>query len=221
MRLILIRHAEAVINLTGINAVKDACLGLTQKGVQQAGHLVKRLRDSGELSDCQVFLTSPVPRAMQTSAILATVLPVKTCIEEVGLSEVNPGEAEGMTDQEFLDKYGDFFKGAKPPGGESLAEFASRVQILLQRLTGQYPDKTVVAVTHGGVLAATMAILFSISSYDWAPTGITEIHWQDGQWQLVRQNDWTHLEGAPEENQPLDWDVMKAYLAAARDKPRL
>jgi broad specificity phosphatase PhoE len=200
MRLILIRHAEAIANLQGINAVKDACRGLTKQGIQQAEHLVERLRASGELSDCQVFLTSPVPRARQTAAILASALPVKTCIEEVSLSEVNPGEAEGMTDQEILEKYGDFYQGGKPPGGENLADFVSRVQTLLGRLPDQYPDKTVVAITHAGFLIATVAILFSLHDHDWAPTGITEIHWQDGQWQLVRQNDWTHLHGAPKEN---------------------
>jgi broad specificity phosphatase PhoE len=196
MRLILIRHAEAVANLQCINAVKDACRGLTELGIQQAEHLAERLRASGELSDCQVFLTSPVPRTKQTAAILASALPVKTYIEEVSLSEVNPGEAEGMTDQEILEKYGDFYQGGKPPGGENLADFVSRVQTLLEHLPSQYPDKTVVAVTHYGFIQAALWVLFSLPATDQAPTSITEILWQDGIWQLVRMNDKTHLEQA-------------------------
>ena len=99
-----------------------------------------------------------------------------------------------MTEQEILKKYGDFYRGAKAPGGESLPEFLHRVQTFLEPLPNQYPDKTVVAITHFGFIQATLVILFSLHDTDLAPTGITEIHWQDGKWQLVRLDDKTHLE---------------------------
>jgi broad specificity phosphatase PhoE len=57
----------------------------------------------------------------------------------------------------------------------------------------------ILVVTHSGVLSMIMASFVDGDSkrwrdhWGWEVTGVTELHHQDGQWQLIRQNDVTHL----------------------------
>lgn len=76
MRLALVRHGEAEVLNRRIIGGPTGCLGLTPHGHAQAEALARRLASTGELADCSALLCSPLPRARETAAVLARVLPV-------------------------------------------------------------------------------------------------------------------------------------------------
>ncbi len=87
-------------------------------------------------------------------------------------------------------------------GYETGLEFSGRVQSALNRLLQEYAGKTIVIVTHGGVIAASFHYFFGLSgatparvSLNAQHTSIT--HWYQlphGQtWALERYNDAHHL----------------------------
>jgi probable phosphoglycerate mutase len=74
--------------------------------------------------------------------------------------------------QEHWDTFGGFF--ARPPGGESLADVASRVYTFLNMLFRDRAGQVVFVVTHGGALRA-FRFLLERWTYDQA------LSWPDGE----------------------------------------
>lgn len=82
---------------------------------------------------------------------------------------------------------------APPGGGESLDALAVRVGAWLDAHTAV--DAPLVAVTHGGVVRAAVAVALGAPAaaawrIDVAPGSLTELHAHDGRWRLTRAN-WT------------------------------
>lgn len=205
MKLILIRHAESEHARQGLIADVLGCRGLTVQGVQQAEQLAMRLRTTGEANDCSVLLSSPVPRARQTAQILQSALPVEGIHEASDLCEIRPDAAGGLSNAAYQARFGAFDPVAEPqrpfaPGGESWSHFVTRVDTTLERLAVQYPDQTVVAVTHAGFIVVAFLCLFAIprpgtgTSIDPCHTSLTIWHCRSSSWQLERYNDAWHLD---------------------------
>ena len=98
--------------------------------------------------------TSTLPRAWQTAEYVARALQLPVQPDD-DLHEVRPGEADGMTVDEWRTRYlppgqsavHDPFQ-AVSPGGESWAAFLARAGAALAALVDRHPDQTVVAVCH-------------------------------------------------------------------------
>ena len=175
MRLMLIRHAEADF----VEAAKESGApqdkGLTSTGRGQAYALARHLRASRELEDCQAFLSSPLPRAVQTAAILADALALPAVCEEIALSEI-----------------GDL--PSTPARGEDLAEFFARVHAAMNDLAERFRGKTIAAVTHAGFIWVSISVLFDIpmrgrrARFDPENASLTEWSLSDGIWRLERYN---------------------------------
>lgn len=204
MRLVLIRHGASEHSSRGIIADVAGCTGLTEHGRTQASALVDRLRATGELSDCDILLSSPAPRARQTAELLANALPVGAIKVDDDLREVRPGDAEGLSWEEYRATYGAFELHASPnrpfaPGGETWAEFIARVQTAHQRLAERFAGRTVVAVSHAGFVVASLFLLFDIpwsgrAAYlEPTHTALTEWRVSGTTWTLMRYNDASHL----------------------------
>src|SRR5258706_3209794 len=97
MRLILIRHGASAHALRGIIAGGSSCSGLTDGGFRQAHLLARRLRAMPEASDAYTLLSSPVLRAYQTADVLARIVEILPITQDNDLTEVHPGEAEGLS----------------------------------------------------------------------------------------------------------------------------
>jgi broad specificity phosphatase PhoE len=204
MHLTLIRHAESNHIQSGMISGKKSCTGLTPEGFSQAHRLADRFRVTGDHIGCQVFLTSPVLRARQTAEIIAQALPVGTPIPDSDLVEQIPGDADGLTHQEFRELYGDFNpeiepKRPFPPNGESWMGFVERVNCTLERLATQYAGQHVIAVTHAGFIVVAFMVLFHLppsGSRAWIDplnTSLTEWVKDKGIWHLLSYNDTWHL----------------------------
>jgi 2,3-bisphosphoglycerate-dependent phosphoglycerate mutase len=208
----LIRHAEAYANVdpTGPVAGMKGDRGLTELGRQQAAKLRDRLVTSGELTP-DAFLSSPLPRARETAEIIQPAFGLDIEIEP-DLEEVRVGEADGEPILAVIKRYGlpgfrrQPFKPISP-GGEYWAQFVLRVGTTLNRLASMHEGKTLVMLTHGGFIDASLIAHFSAGvlvppprlEFDTLNTSITtwvrhgeDTHWH---WRLGLYNDYAHVRG--------------------------
>ncbi|HEY3239006.1 MAG TPA: histidine phosphatase family protein [Acidimicrobiia bacterium] len=213
-RLVLIRHGESRSTVDQVVGGHEGCTGLSDLGRRQAEALAARLNYTGELSDATVLLTSILPRAIETAEIIAPTFGGLLAKQDCDLCEIHPGEADGLTWEEFRSRYvpADGSRNLyRPwsPGGESWVTFLARVGATLGDVAKRHPGETVVIVCHGGVIEGSLAAFgnqplrrpFDVSIEN---TSITE--WsrtEDGagagppppevRWRLVRFNDAAHL----------------------------
>jgi broad specificity phosphatase PhoE len=206
VRLILIRHGEAHHSFNGLIAGDRGCTGLTERGIAQSRALARRLLATGELRDCVALLSSPVRRARQTADLLAAALPGAPLEEMPDLRELHPGDADGLSWDDYRARFGAFDLRAEPqrpfaPGGETWDAFTTRVRATLDGLAARYAGQTVAAVTHAGFIVVATLLLFAIprpgtgARIDPEHTALTEWQVTNGIWRLVRYNDAYHLLG--------------------------
>jgi probable phosphoglycerate mutase len=210
-RLFLIRHGESVAQVEGFLSGHDTCRGLSDLGRAQVQALHDRLQRTGEIQ-ADVLLTSVLPRAIETAAIISPAIGGLDAIQDCDLCEIHPGDGEGLTWAEWTEKYfREDYDPATPgaPNGESWIGFNERVAGALRRYVEEHAGKVIVAAVHGGVIEA------SISAFmDLAPThgklvpltnaSITEWVLHEPQfgprgerWQLARYNDAAHVAALP------------------------
>ena len=213
-RLFLIRHGQAFSNVEPMIAGIRGDAGLTPLGVMQAERLRDRLAASGEIK-ADVFLASSLPRARQTAQIIAPALGLGAPTLDDDLHELRPGdEADGLSLDEFKRRFGwvdqiDFPLRPFAPGGESWARFVLRVAEEMERITSKHAGKTIVAVTHGGVIDSAFLYFFGMSNTAFASasfythnTSLTgwlrEMVRGRMRWRLAFYNDDSHLRGLAE-----------------------
>ena len=168
-RLVLIRHGESRSTVDRVVGGHEGCGGLTDRGVLQAKALYERLARTGELAGAAALLTSVLPRAIETAEIIAPALGGMTAEQRCELCEIHPGEADGLTWEEFGARYrpeglasGNPFS-PMAPGGESWGSFFVRVGEALLRAASDHAGRTAVVVCHGGVIEGSFAALGGLS----------------------------------------------------------
>ena len=206
--LYLIRHGESVANVEPAIGGMRGDAGLTDRGRRQAERLAARLSTWGPRADH--LYASTLPRARETAGYVASALGLEVSYDDE-LQELRPGEADGLSVAEWLRRFpawqnGPFANPYAPfaPGGESWAGFLARAGAALDRLVTEHAGRTVVAVSHGGVVEASFYLAFGLGGSSTAVaftpvnTGIT--HWRhdpsvNGRptWTLVSYNDARHL----------------------------
>jgi len=198
-RLLLIRHGEAYCNARGVVGGPLGCGGLTELGRRQAEALGERLAYSGELREATALYTSVLPRAIQTAALLARGLPDLTPVEDCDLCELHPGEADGLTWQELVERFGapDWDKDPDQPlapHAESWTQFYERCVRALTRIVARHEGELVVLVVHGGVIEQAMKLVEGRAPGDrmrlnTENASMTEIEFKARRRRLLRYND--------------------------------
>lgn len=207
--LYLIRHGEAVANVTPIVAGMQGDAGLTERGRQQAARLRDRLARTKEIA-ADVLIASTLPRARQTAEIIQPALGLPIVFDDE-VQELRIGEADGMTNSEAWAKFGTPDFDAQPlrpiaPGGESWGDFTLRVARALTRITSEHAGKTIVVVCHGGVIDSSFIHFFHMPGLVLPPTDFhtrntSVTHWEyvnrrsRSLWRLNSYNDIEHLHG--------------------------
>ncbi|WP_433431273.1 bifunctional RNase H/acid phosphatase [Nonomuraea sp. CA-141351] len=148
--LLLLRHGETELSVERrFSGLGDA--ELTPSGLAQAAAAAERL--SREPYRLDVIITSPLKRAMQTAEAVAQRTGLDVEVDE-DLRELDFGEWEGHTFTEVQRRWPAELAAwladpeIAPPGGESFASTARRVQAAGERLVERYEGKTVLAVSH-------------------------------------------------------------------------
>ncbi|MFI7224515.1 bifunctional RNase H/acid phosphatase [Nonomuraea angiospora] len=148
--LLLLRHGETALSVERrFSGRGDA--ELTPNGLAQAAAAAERL--SREPYRLDVIVSSPLKRARQTAEAVARRTGLDVEVEE-DLRELDFGDWEGHTFTEVQRRWpaelSAWFADPEtaPPGGESFATVARRVQAAGERLVERYEGKTVLAVSH-------------------------------------------------------------------------
>ena len=197
--LYLVRHGETEANVTNtLQGQSD--VRLNEKGIRQAQLVGKRLRDK----HFDVILSSDLSRAAVTAAEIAgerqmTLTPL--------LREWDLGDWVGLTWDQVKEKFPEeaalFSSGsmdAEVSGGESRRQFHERAAKVLRQVTEEYAGKTVLCVSHGGLLraifqaAAKTALPGNFLRTDNTCVCCLKYAHDSGKWQLVLWNDTSHLD---------------------------
>jgi probable phosphoglycerate mutase len=201
-RFIVIRHGETEWNVAArIQGQGDSAL--TAAGVEQARALARRLATQR----FDVLVASDLGRAHDTARHVA-----RECGHEVRLDarfrERSFGAGEGMTYEEIDRVHPDAFSRVRDvdpdyviPGGESRRQFHERVRGGFEALAAEHSGKTIVVVTHGGVLATFYRHVKGIDLRAVQRIPITNASYNalafDGErWSIETWGDTAHLEGA-------------------------
>lgn len=199
--LYLIRHADYVyVEQDG----RKCDLGLSPEGVMQAERLRDRLARNGEIKP-DVFIASTERGAQETAQILAPVLALPI-ISDANVEEWRSEDGRFST-EEFMEPWRALPDAQKPfyrwiDGYENWVEFSARAQIALNRIVLEHEGKTILVLTHGGVIQASFEYFFGYglatqqrATLSMKNTSIT--HWMlpEGtrRWVLERFNDRHHL----------------------------
>jgi 2,3-bisphosphoglycerate-dependent phosphoglycerate mutase len=175
---------------------------LTELGRRQAQAVAHRLRD---LQPAAIFVT-PLRRTQETAGPLAEQLGLDPVIMP-DLSEVYLGDWEGQLSY-YLNRTGAVAQELLKlerwdviPHAESMDRFSARVKRGMKRLVDAAgPDRTALAVVHGGVIAEACRQVTGSRGFAflYAENGsLTRIvHRPGNQWALIGFNDTAHLAGA-------------------------
>jgi broad specificity phosphatase PhoE len=208
-RVVLIRHGEATCNVAGVVGGRAGCTGLTATGRRQARALRTRLLGSGELSDAAALYTSVLPRARETADIVFAGTGLEDGARaDCALCELHPGEADGLTWDEFRDRYGEPDFDTDPdrlvaPGGESWRSFVARASRAVAGVADAHPSARAVVVCHAGVIEASLVAFLPLGAQRsrlglaTEHTSLTEWERTGDRWRLLRYNDAAHLCSGP------------------------
>jgi probable phosphoglycerate mutase len=240
-RVVLVRHGEAECNVSGVCGGIKGCTGLTAQGVGQVTALADRLATTGELAGADALYASVLPRAIETAELLAPALrPLgpdraffgspPTITRECGLCELHPGEADGLTWEEFSARYEGPDWDQHPdqpiaPGGESWTGFVLRVAAALEALAARHPGGLVVVACHAGVIEASLlSMLPLVGGRAGARLQLRTLHaslttWEVEQdrWRLLGYNDAGHLRRLDPPD-PQDGDSMASSRPMVADR---
>jgi probable phosphoglycerate mutase len=150
---LLLRHGETLWNRAGrLQGWQDS--PLSNAGRAQAAALAARLADER----VDVLIASDLGRTRETAAPIAARLG-RDVVSDAGLRERCYGELEGLTWAEIERAHPAAYARLVArdadyvvPGGESAAQFRSRVVGAFERLARAHAGASIAVVTHGGVL---------------------------------------------------------------------
>lgn len=157
MKIIIVRHGQTDANINGIIQGHGES-NLTLLGKQQAQNIAFYLKDE----KIDFAYSSDLIRSKETAEEILHFHPSVPLICTQELREVSAGKHEGLPinrDPKIKENYHDHFHNYKPQEGESFAEAQVRILKFYNLLLQKHKGKTVLIVSHGGVLGALILAL--------------------------------------------------------------
>ncbi|WGD36635.1 histidine phosphatase family protein [Lysinibacter sp. HNR] len=151
----LVRHGQTAWNAESrIQGRTD--IPLNPVGRNQAQSAAETLTN-----DWQVVSSSPLSRAAETAAIIASELGLREPLLLEHLTERHFGEAEGLTASAELEKVriSRGFIGAEPEDVVALRGVQA-----IEHLRSTYPGQKIIAVSHGAFIRITLSSLFTFEA---------------------------------------------------------
>jgi broad specificity phosphatase PhoE len=156
-QLCLVRHGQTDWNIEG-RYMGQSDVPLNQVGRDQAYSLARQLQGR----QFAAVYTSDLARASETADIIASSLGLPV-VCDVRLREINQGQWEGQLVEIIKSRYARLWlqrsldpAGLRPPGGETVAEVAQRIQAALDEISHLHPGLSVLIVSHGLALATAL-----------------------------------------------------------------
>jgi probable phosphoglycerate mutase len=194
------RHSTPELPVDLIHGDSDP--ELTELGRRQAQAVAQRLSD---VEPAAIFVT-PLRRTQETARPLAERLGVEPVILSE-LREVYLGDWEGQLnhrashDSDLAQEVFELERWDVIPNAEPMEQFSARVTLGMERLVNAAgPDRTTLAVVHGGVIAEACRQVTGSRAFAflYAENGsLTRImRLPNRRWALIAFNDTAHLAGA-------------------------
>lgn len=189
-RVVLIRHGHGLTNDDRILRDHDTCPGLSDRGRAQVLALRERLLVTRELADAAALLTSTTRRAVETAELLRDAVGGGTLAVErnCDLCDVHWGTRNGRS-EDGLEELGAFDVVAE--AGESWLGFMRRARRSLRDVARAYAGRTVVVVTHSGIVKSSYPAYGAapVPADDPAFAGMTTWLHDGAGWSLVASDD--------------------------------
>jgi broad specificity phosphatase PhoE len=150
-RILLVRHGQSTWNAAG------RWQGWADPPLSAVGEAQARAA-SHHVRDVDAVCASDLQRARRTAELLTEAAGLGAVQTYRGLRERGVGEFEGLTNPEIAERFPDIMTapGARPlaniPGAEALAAVVARALAALDRIATEHRDRTVLAVSHGGLI---------------------------------------------------------------------
>jgi probable phosphoglycerate mutase len=194
---------------------KGVCKGhtdipLNARGILQARQMAQALKDINLTFD--VLYTSDLKRASDTANAIVELFDVDAQVDSE-LRERHFGALQGLSISEAPLRRPDIWQAhiARDlehdlDGGESIQQFALRVQNTLDKIQARHTGKTILIVSHGGTLDMMYRIASkqALSAERVASVPNASLNWithsKGGGWAVERWADTRHLEGPALEN---------------------
>lgn len=148
MNLLVVRHAQSVWNASG-RWQGQADPPLSEQGIAEA------LAACDALTSIDAIVASDLERSGETARIMAEALGLGPVVVEPRIRERLAGAWQGLTRPEIERDYpGCLESGRWPPGWEDEESVLARALEAIAELTRRFGSGNVLAISHGGVLAA-------------------------------------------------------------------
>jgi 2,3-bisphosphoglycerate-dependent phosphoglycerate mutase len=197
----IVRHGETEWNKHGL-LQGNLDSPLSELGIRQADALGQYF------TQCEFdhIITSDLSRAVMTAQKIADTQK-KTLTTDIRLRERNLGIAQGLTLKDFSEKYPYDYKCFSSmdahyviPGGESILQRYTRCVESVNELAAAYYGKTIVVVTHGGVLDALFRYVSGVAldtkrTFSLFNASVNTIQCYKNEWYIVTWGYVEHLRG--------------------------
>ena len=205
-KFVLVRHGETMANRTGLLQGQTEC-PLNENGRAQAAASAERLSKM----HFDAAYASTLSRAWETAQIIVSRHPGLELQEAPALREWHLGDLENRMQPELLKLYPEEMASFRRecmdiriPNGESLADVQRRVSSFLEKLADASAGKTILLVTHGGILQRVFRMAVGVTAPEnyvslTMNTSVSIVlrHVEDKAWQLVSWNSTDHLQNLP------------------------
>jgi probable phosphoglycerate mutase len=153
--ILLVRHAAHPL-LGRVLCGRMPGVALDETGRAQAAILARDLA----ASQPHLLLTSPVERARETAAAIATAtgLPAQPCdaLDEIDFGAWTGARFADLADDPAWSCWNEERADGCPPGGEPMRQAQARVVAAIQRIRASHPDGIVVAVSHADIIKSVL-----------------------------------------------------------------
>ena len=197
---ILVRHGETAYNVQGRSqGILD--IPLNENGLKQAKLLAKSLKDY----PIDVFISSPLNRALVTTETVAKIHGMEVAYTDERLREINFGDCAGLNANEREKRFPALMELWKNrpwlvnfPNGESLRDMQYRGRLALEDAVAKYPGKTIFIGAHSFINAVVLCSVLGLDTQHFPQiaqnnTCVNVLQYEDGLWKIVTMNSVAHL----------------------------
>lgn len=198
-RIILVRHGQTEWNRDERFRGR-ADLALDETGMRQAEVIAERIANW----QISALYTSPLKRAIMTAETFARRL--NLAVQPLdGLIDINYGRWQGCSPEEVAEHQGELYTQWRQyphevcfPEGEGLQQVRQRAAAVLEWVSAQHADQTVVLVSHKVVCKVLICIALGLdNSHFWQIEqdvgAVNVLQMKDGNLAVVLVNDTCHL----------------------------
>lgn len=188
-RFLFVRHGETDYNLAKRICTHTDSARLSQKGVDQAADLARRL---GGVRIAKIY-SSPMARALQTASVIAKSLGMRVTRCD-NLRELSAGELDGRSDAAAYDELNKALDGwcrgddtlMIGASGDVGRDVIKRLSDVITSLGPRHVGEVLLLVSHGGLLQTSLPWICANLSPDYGlgrhipNSAVIEIEWFDG-----------------------------------------